>query len=256
MSAYAIIPARYASTRFPGKPLADQTGKPLIQHVVEQAQRAQSIDQVWVATDDKRIFDTVQAFGGHAIMTGDHPNGTSRIADAVRQMPLDTQPDIIVNVQGDEPEIEPHLIDAAIDALRSDPEAGMSTLASTFADDEDFADPNIVKVVVSAQNRALYFSRSMIPFVRDHHDASTAQMPCLKHPGLYAYRHAFLMKYLTLSPTPLEQLEKLEQLRVLEHGLPIVVARVISHHHGIDTPQQYEDFVSRYLKKERNDGAS
>lgn len=245
MSVHAVIPARYDSTRFPGKPLANQTGKPLIQHVVEQARLAKSIDKVFVATDDQRIFDAVQAFGGDVIMTGEHANGTSRIAEAVSQIPESEQPQIVVNVQGDEPEIEPALIDAAIDALQMDPDAGMSTLASTFAPNEDPADPNIVKVVVSTQNRALYFSRSLIPFVRDADEPTRPDM-FLKHPGLYAYRRDFLIKYITLPPTPLEQIEKLEQLRVLEHGLPIAVARVDSRHHGIDTPQQYDEFVTRF----------
>lgn len=257
MPAIAIIPARYASTRFPGKPLASETGKPLIQHVVEQTLLAKSIEQAVVATDDQRIFDAVQAFGGRVVMTGEHPNGTSRIAEAVASLSTNQQPDIIVNVQGDEPEIEPELIDAAIHALERDEQADMSTLASSFAPDEDPADPNIVKVVISQQNRAMYFSRSLIPFHRDPSETpqtpQTPQTPgmpnaaasVLKHPGLYAYRPAFLKTYIALHPTPLEQIEKLEQLRVLEHGYTIAVARVDARHHGIDTPEQYEDFVRR-----------
>lgn len=249
MSVIAIIPARFASTRFPGKPLADETGKPLIQHVVEQAQKTRSVQRVIVATDDARIEQAVQRFGGDVVMTGEHPNGTSRLAEVVEQLPDDQQPDIIVNVQGDEPEIEPALIDAAVEVLQRDPEAGMSTLASPFAADEDPADPNIVKVVVSQSDRAMYFSRALIPHVRDAGDAVESSHEPLKHPGLYAYRRDFLLRYVSLSPTPLEQLEKLEQLRVLEHGYAIAVARVDAQHHGIDTPEQYAEFVVRYTGK-------
>lgn len=248
MAVFAVIPARYDASRFPGKPLAADTGKPLIQHVVEQTRKAQCIDRALVATDDQRIFDAVLAFGGEAIMTGRHPNGTSRIAEAIELLPQDQQPDIVVNVQGDEPEIEPELIDAAVAALKADPDAGMSTLASPFADDEDPADPNIVKLVVSQRNRALYFSRSLIPFDRDASPNATAKHAYLKHPGLYAYRRAFLSQYIVMPATPLEKLEKLEQLRVLEHDRIIAVARVETRHHGIDTPEQYAAFVERHRR--------
>lgn len=243
MSVLAVIPARYASTRFPGKPLADRTGKPLIQHVVEQVRQAQCVGRIIVATDDRRIFDAVVDFGGEAMMTSQHPNGTSRIAEVVATLgDAVARDDIIVNVQGDEPQIEPAVIDELVAALRADAGAPMATLASPFASDEDPSDPNIVKLVVAESNgrcRALYFSRSLIPFDRD----GRRIIAPLKHPGLYAYRRDFLLKYVTLAPTPLEQTEQLEQLRALEHGHPIAVAKTMVRHHGIDTPQQYEAFV-------------
>jgi len=242
-SALAVIPARYASTRFPGKPLANKTGKPLIQHVVEQVQRAQSIGRIAVATDDQRIADAVAAFGCQAVMTrDDHPNGTSRIAEVVERLGSDLADDaIIVNVQGDEPEIEPRVIDELVDGLADHPDAPMATLAADFAADEDPSDPNIVKLVTDTSGCALYFSRSLIPFDRD----GSGHVKPLKHPGLYAYRRDFLLKYVTLPSTPLEEAEKLEQLRALEHGYKIAVVKTVVRHHGIDTPEQYEAFVAR-----------
>ena len=240
-TALAVIPARYESSRFPGKPLADRTGKPLIQHVVERVRRAQRIVRIIVATDDRRIADAVAGFGSEAMMTrADHPNGTSRIAEVVERLG-DVCPDIIVNVQGDEPEIEPHVIDELVEGLAASGGAPMATLASDFAPDEDPADPNIVKVVVDRLDRAMYFSRSVIPFNRD----GAINLAPLKHPGLYAYQRHFLPEYVALPPTPLEQIEKLEQLRALEHGYPIAVVRTQVRHHGIDTPDQYEAFVKR-----------
>ena len=251
-TAIAIIPARYASTRLPGKPLLDRTGKPLIQHVVERVQQAQRIARTLVATDDRRIFDAVCAFGGEAVMThADHPNGTARIAEAVEQITpqstADDVPELIVNVQGDEPEIEPALIDRLVEGLAADPDAPMATLASPFAPDEDPRDPNIVKLVVDQRSRALYFSRSLIPFDRDHEQRLTP----LKHPGMYAYRRDFLLRYVTLAPTPLEECEKLEQLRALEHGHAIAVIHADVRHHGIDTPEQYEAFVQRCVAEQQ-----
>jgi 3-deoxy-manno-octulosonate cytidylyltransferase (CMP-KDO synthetase) len=235
----AIIPARYDSSRFPGKPLADKTGKTLIQHVVEQVRRSQRVGRIIVATDDARIFDAVRAFGGEAAMTRrDHANGTSRIAEVAAAIGDGFDP--IVNVQGDEPEIEPHVIDQLIEGLLTDNEAPMATLSSPFAPDEDPTNPNIVKLVVDRHSRAMYFSRSLIPFDRDKRGFTP-----LKHPGLYAYRRRFLLQYVTLEPTPLEQLEQLEQLRALEHGYRIAVIHTHCRHHGIDTPDQYEAFVKR-----------
>ena len=243
MPTVAVIPTRYQSSRFPGKPLACETGKTLIEHVVEQVRKAKLIDQIIVATDDQRIFDAVKAFGGQVMMTRtDHPNGTSRIAEVAANLPEDV--DLIVNVQGDEPDIEPQVIDQLVAGLRADVDAPMATLASPFADDEDPTNPNIVKVVVGQNNRALYFSRSLIPYDRDNKGFTP-----LKHPGLYAFRRAFLLQYPKLAATPLEEIEQLEQLRVLEHGYPIAIVKTICHHHGIDTPQQYAEFVARH-----NDG--
>ncbi len=236
----AIIPARMGSTRFPGKVLASETGRPLVWHVHEAARRAARISRVVVATDDARVAAAVAPFGIESVMTGDHPNGTSRLAEAAERLGL--PPDgIVANVQGDEPEIEPGVIDAAVETLeRAGVEVG--TVASPFAPDEDPANPNIVKVVTSGAGLALYFSRSLIPFARD----GAGQQP-LKHVGLYTYRVSFLDKYRDLAPTPLEQTEKLEQLRVLEHGFRIAVAVRPCHHHGIDTPEQYSAFVRRWL---------
>ncbi len=233
----AIIPARFASSRFEGKVLADRTGKPLIQHVHEQASRAQCLDEIVVATDDERIMNAVASFGGRAVLTrADHPNGTSRLAEAVSALSCD----VVVNIQGDEPEIDPDLIDLAVQSLLDRPACPMATLASPFGDDEDPSDPNIVKVVVDRRGRALYFSRALIPFDRDGRGA----VP-LKHVGLYVYRRDFLLTYVSLESTPLEQAEQLEQLRVLEHGYEIAVAVGRAEHHGIDTLEQYEAFVAR-----------
>jgi 3-deoxy-manno-octulosonate cytidylyltransferase (CMP-KDO synthetase) len=244
LSCIAIIPARYDSVRFPGKPLANRTGKPLIQHVYERVMRARLVQRVIVATDDERIRDAVNTFGGEAVMTRrDHPNGTSRIAEAV--VLLKCEASIIVNVQGDEPEIEPSLIDLAIETLVNHPECAVATLASPFASTEDPSNPNIVKVVIDRQERALYFSRAQIPFVRDQ-KSDQEQSPALKHVGLYVYRREFLPKYVALPETPLERAEKLEQLRMLEHGYKIAVAIGEAHFHGIDTPEQYDAFVMRY----------
>lgn len=238
--ALAVIPARFASTRFPGKPLADRTGKTLIQHVVERARLAKRVGRIIVATDDARIADAVRAFGGEVCMTReDHPNGTSRIAEVVQGI-AEADSRIVVNVQGDEPEIEPAVIDQLIDGLIADADAPMATLASDFAADEDATDPNIVKLILNQRGRAMYFSRSLIPYDRDKRGIRP-----LKHPGLYAYRRDFLLKYVTLPATPLEQIEQLEQLRALEHGYAIAVVKTAVKHHGIDTPEQYEAFVQR-----------
>ncbi len=240
--ATAVIPARYASTRLPGKVLLDRTGKPLVQHVFENVCRARQVDRVIIATDDQRIVDAVQGFGGEAVMTrSDHPNGTSRIAEVAGE--IDSA--LIVNVQGDEPEIEPELIDLAIQTLKDSSSCVMSTLGSPFASDEDPSDPNIVKVVVDANGRALSFSRSVTSSEGGQED------PPLKHIGLYVYRRDFLMKYVTLPATPLEQAESLEQLRVLEHGYDIAVAVAKVSSHGIDTPQQYDEFVQRYQESQQ-----
>jgi len=253
-SVIAVIPARYQSSRFPGKPLANKTGKPLIQHVVERVRQAKRIDRVIVATDDQRIFNAVQRFGCEAVMTQEnHPNGTSRIAEVIAGLPGDAfQPSgIVVNVQGDEPQIEPRVIDELVGGLLAESEEGapMATLASPFSPGEDPHNPNIVKLVLrhtpQGRYRAMYFSRSVIPYHRSSHNTQ-GQTELFKHPGLYAYRRDFLIQYVTLPPTPLEQTEQLEQLRALEHGYPIAVIKTRVEHHGIDTPEQYEAFVASY----------
>jgi 3-deoxy-manno-octulosonate cytidylyltransferase (CMP-KDO synthetase) len=239
MATLAVIPARFASTRLPGKPLLDLTGKPLVVHVLEQARRAARVDRVLVATDDQRIAAAVREHGGEVVMTrADHPNGTSRIAEAVDQ--LDAALDLVVNIQGDEPEIEPALVDAVIERLAAGEEP-MATVASPFGSHEDPADPNIVKVVLNQRGQAMYFSRCPIPHDRDRQGV----MP-LKHVGLYAYRRAFLPTYIALSATPAEQAEQLEQLRVLEHGHAIACIVRQTRHVGIDTAEQYDAFVKRY----------
>lgn len=238
-SAVAVIPARYASVRFPGKPLADRTGKPLIQHVYERVRGARLVGRVIVATDDDRIAQAVRRFGGEALMTAaGHPNGTCRIAEVAPGLDAD----LIVNVQGDEPEIDPDLIDAAVTGLLDHPDAVASTLASPFAPQEDPADPNIVKVVIDAAGRALYFSRAKVPHAREGDGPARP----LKHVGMYVYRRPFLATYAGLAPTPLERTERLEQLRILEHGYEIAVIVADVSHHGIDTPEQYEAFVGRH----------
>ncbi len=233
-----VIPARFASTRFPGKLLVSETGKPLIQHTWECARLARCANRVLIAADDDRILDAAASFGAESILTrSDHPNGSSRLAEVAQHL----HDSIIVNVQGDEPEIEPELIDAAVASLMADPGAVVATIASPFAATDDPANPNIVKVAVAANHRALYFSRSIIPFNRD---AAHAVVP-LRHVGLYAYRRDFLMQYPRLNATPLEQAESLEQLRILEHGHAIAVAVRPSSAAGIDTPEQYAEFVRR-----------
>jgi 3-deoxy-manno-octulosonate cytidylyltransferase (CMP-KDO synthetase) len=253
--ALAVIPARFASTRLPGKPLLDRTGKPLIQHVVQAAAGAESIDRLIVATDDDRIAAAVARFAGdvtkptRAMMTSaDHPNGTSRLAEVVQQLGAEA-PDVIVNVQGDEPWIEPGVIDRLVQAMHDDPDAAMGTVASPFAQGEDPASPHIVKVVCDTAGRALYFSRAAIPH---HRDPSTGPPTLLKHIGLYAYRREFLPQYAALTATALEQAEQLEQLRALERGHRITVIQAHVDHHGIDTPEQYDAFVKAWRKRHAN----
>ena len=237
--AAAVIPARMASTRFPGKPLADLTGKPMIVHVLERVARCRSVGRILVATDDARIADAVRAAGFEARMTDPaHPNGTSRVAEVARTL----QEELIVNVQGDEPQIEPALVDRTVEALAARPDMPMATLVSPFAPGEDPANPNIVKCVTAVDGRALYFSRSLVPFDRDRAPGAAAPR---KHVGLYAYRRAFLDVFVGLAPTPLERTESLEQLRALEHGHPILCAEGEAHFTGIDTPEQYAEFVRR-----------
>jgi 3-deoxy-manno-octulosonate cytidylyltransferase (CMP-KDO synthetase) len=239
MRAAAVIPARYASTRFPGKPLASLTGRPMIVHVLEKARQCATIGRILVATDDERIARAVHAAGFEARMTrADHPNGTCRIEEVARTL----DEDLVVNIQGDEPQIEPALVDLTVRTLEAHPDAPMATLVSPFAPGEDPANPNIVKCVRGVDGRALYFSRSPIPFARD--GGADAQAP-LKHIGLYVYRRAFLRTFVTLPATPLERTESLEQLRALEHGHTIVCALGEAHFTGIDTPEQYAAFVAR-----------
>lgn len=240
MRVTAIIPARYASTRFPGKPLADLLGKPMIQWVYERTALSTTIDRVIVATDDARIAEVVSGFGGEVAMTrADHPTGTDRLAEVAAR--IDT--DLVVNVQGDEPLIDPRMIDQAVAPLLADPAIPMGTLMTPLAGPEEFLNPNVVKVVTDRQGFALYFSRSPIPHPRDFQDDLAARFSELggcKHIGLYVYRREFLLAYPTLPVTPLENHEKLEQLRALEHGYKIRVARTELVSQGVDTPEDLE----------------
>jgi 3-deoxy-manno-octulosonate cytidylyltransferase (CMP-KDO synthetase) len=239
---FAVIPARYASTRLPGKPLVNQTGKYLIQHVYERVREASSIDGVIVATDDARIADAVRSFGGQAVMTRvDHPSGTDRVAEVAATLDAD----VIVNVQGDEPEIEPADIDKLVALLDDDRDVDVGTLACPFAEDADPRDPNAVKVVLDVKGRALFFSRSLVPYPVTSKGEPAAPGDWLLHLGIYAYRRSFLLKLASLAPTPLEQRERLEQLRVLENGHSIAVAIVERASVGIDTPEDYAAFVQR-----------
>lgn len=245
-SVVAIIPARFASSRLPGKPLLAETGKPLIQHVVEAAARSRRIDRVIVATDDSRILDAVQRFGGEAVLTrDDHPSGTDRVAEVASLLP-DAR--IVVNLQGDEPEIEPEALDLVVDLLDRDPRSPMATLCTPILDRDTYLDPSCVKVVRSLDGRALYFSRRPIPCHRDGEpDSPSPDSPlAYLHLGLYAYRRDFLLKLSTLPPSPLEQLERLEQLRVLELGESIALDVIPAASPGIDTPEDYRRFLLRW----------
>jgi 3-deoxy-manno-octulosonate cytidylyltransferase (CMP-KDO synthetase) len=244
MSVIIVIPARYASTRLPGKPLLNQTGKYLIQHVYERASQCRRAREVVVATDDSRIVSAVTAFGGKVIITrSDHASGTDRIAEVARQVPVD----IIVNLQGDEPLIDPAALDQVIDLLERDPGADMATLATPFDSLEHWQNPNCVKVVLGESGNALYFSRSPIPFVRDGQpDFSARPARFLLHLGLYAYRREFLLRFASTSPAPLEQMEKLEQLRALVMGVRIKVGQIEQATLGVDTCDDYQRFVAIY----------
>lgn len=244
--AVAMIPARMGSERFPGKVLAAETGRPLIAHVIDRARAASCVARVVVATDDQRVLAAASEAGAEGVLTSPaHPNGTSRLAEAAAALTLDAET-IVINVQGDEPEIEPAVIDAAADALLTDHAASIGTVASPLAPGQDPADPNIVKAILAANGRALYFTRANAPHARDPADAPARP---LKHVGVYAYRAAFLARYARLPETPLERTERLEQLRALEHGFAIAVAVMETAHVGIDTPDQYRAFVDRWRRE-------
>lgn len=239
-----VIPARHASTRLPGKPLADIAGKPMIVRVAEAARRTKA-DGVWVATDDERIAVAVRRHGHEAVMTGaHHASGTERIAEVADTLEWDDA-DLVVNVQGDEPLMEPALVEAVVVALHGDPDAAMATAAHPLSDVVEFFNPNVVKVVCDKRGRALYFSRAPIPWDRDcfadRRDVLPQDLPVLRHIGLYAYRVGFLRRFGQLSPSPLERSESLEQLRALWNGYPIQVL-VVDHPPlpGVDTPEDLE----------------
>jgi 3-deoxy-manno-octulosonate cytidylyltransferase (CMP-KDO synthetase) len=245
VTSYIIIPARLASTRLPRKLLLRETGKPLIQHTYEAAKKARRPAGICVATDHQEIFDAVRSFGGEAVMTDPQaPSGTDRVAEVARRL---DNVDIIVNVQGDEPELAGESIDLAVQLLEEQPEAVMATLATPIRSRRQLEDPACVKVVFDQRGRALYFSRSPIPCPRHWDDRLlTADPPHFhQHVGLYAYRRAFLLQLAAMPPSRLEQFERLEQLRVLEAGYSILVGVVDEPTFGIDTPEDYREFVEK-----------
>ena len=225
-----IIPARWASTRFPGKPLVELRGKPLVQHVWERANRAKRVGRVIVATDDMRVAEAAFAFGAEVALTSPkHPTGTDRLAEVAGKLKSAA---IILNVQGDEPDIAPSTIDRLVRALQDDPRLGMVTAANPLTSLADVQNPHVVKVVTDLAGRALYFSRSVIPHDRDGHRG----IRYLRHQGIYGYRRKVLLAFVKWKPTPLEQAEKLEQLRALEHGIAIGVIVVRRGSVGVDVP--------------------
>jgi 3-deoxy-manno-octulosonate cytidylyltransferase (CMP-KDO synthetase) len=245
MRSFIIIPARLASTRLPRKLLLAETGKPLIQHTYEAASRARRPAGVCVAADCEEIRQAVAAFGGRAVLTDPAaPSGTDRVAEVARTMP---EVDIVVNVQGDEPEIAGASIDLAVQLLAERPDAPMATLATPIRNRRQLEDPACVKVVFDRSGRAMYFSRSVIPRPREWDDALLAAAPprFYQHVGLYAYRREFLLQLAAMPPSPLELTEKLEQLRVLEAGQAILVGVIDEPTFGIDTPEDYQAFVAK-----------
>ncbi|MDI6812189.1 MAG: 3-deoxy-manno-octulosonate cytidylyltransferase [Deltaproteobacteria bacterium] len=241
MHQIVIIPARYGSTRLPGKALAPISGKPLIHWVYERAGQVPGVDGLYVATDDERIKEVVEGFGGRAVMTrADHASGSDRLAEAAGLLGLDPE-DIVINIQGDQAVFPPELINRLAAPLRNDPGVVMATPVRRLIDPEAARNPNVVKVVFDNHGRALYFSRSPLPYWRDGGEAYF-----YKHIGIYAYRVAFLQTFVTLAPGRWEQAEKLEQLRALEHGFPIQVVETTEDTLEVDTPEDVQR-VETYL---------
>jgi 3-deoxy-manno-octulosonate cytidylyltransferase (CMP-KDO synthetase) len=238
-----VIPARYGSTRLPGKPLVSIAGKPMIQRVFERAKLAQCVNQVIVATDDERIVKAVEAFGGEARMTrSDHRTGTERVAEVAAHV----EGDVFVNVQGDEPLLDPAAVDAAVTSLLEDPPASIATVATPIKTPADIMDPNVVKTVLDFEGNAIYFSRAPIPWVREA--ASKVLARHLKHLGLYVFDREALLEYPTLPPGELERIEQLEQLRWLENGWKIRVAEVQHDAVSVDVPEDVAR-VEKLLQK-------
>lgn len=245
MKILVVIPARYGSTRFEGKVLAKDTGKFLVQHTYERALAAKSADKVLIATDSDKVLRACESFTADCVMTSpEHQSGTDRIAEAVR----DVEADIIVNLQADEPAIEPANIDYVANLLTDYSQADMSTLVAEFENKEQVADPNIVKAIVDINGRAIYFSRSVIPYHRDSEGIGPAG-EYLRHLGIYAYRKDFLLEFTSLGQSKLEKAEKLEQLRAIENGFTIIAGKVAGAWEGIDTPEHYKEFVKRTAKQ-------
>ena len=229
MKVLCIIPARYASTRLPGKPLADIDGKPMICRIYERAREARLPYEVLVATDSEAVLEAVERGGGKAVLTAkDHATGTDRLAEVARAR---AEADVIVNVQGDEPLIDPAVIDRLAAAFEEDPALQMATLKTRMTEEAEMQNPNNVKVATDQSGYALYFSRSLLPYPRN------AGAAVYKHIGVYAYRRAFLLQYAAMEPTPLEQAESLEQLRALENGYKIKVLETDATFIGVDTPE-------------------
>ncbi|HYI95136.1 MAG TPA: 3-deoxy-manno-octulosonate cytidylyltransferase [Bryobacteraceae bacterium] len=229
-----VIPARFASSRFPGKALAVMSGKTMLQHVFERARASQYLSEIIVATDDVRIADAAKSFGAPVRMTrSDHPSGTDRVAEVASA----STAEVVVNIQGDEPLLDPAAIDVAILALLDDPTVPMGTLKKKIENPEEVLNPNVVKVITDRSDRAIYFSRLPVPYIRD---ADAPSMTRFKHIGLYVYRRDFLLSYSDLPVGPLERAERLEQLRALENGFPIRVAETEYESLGVDTPADFE----------------
>jgi 3-deoxy-manno-octulosonate cytidylyltransferase (CMP-KDO synthetase) len=240
MSSAIIIPARYTSERLPGKVLLSETGKYLIQYVWEQAHQAKRPSRVIIAADDERVVKAVKSFGGEVVLTSsEHSTGTDRVAEVARN--LDAE--IIVNLQGDEPEIEPASIDLLIDTLSNSPDVNIATLAARLHDYSILENPNVVKVVKDLSDNALYFSRSEIPYERSYVEGGDY---FFAHIGIYAYRRDFLLQLVEWEPTLLEKVEKLEQLRILERGHKVRVVVIDRFHRGVDTPEDYKEFTERH----------
>jgi 3-deoxy-manno-octulosonate cytidylyltransferase (CMP-KDO synthetase) len=240
-----VVPARYASTRFPGKIIANLAGKPLVLHAYERAKKAALLNDVLIAADDERVRSAIVPFGARVVMTDpNHPTGTDRIAEAIAHDPAD----IIVNIQGDEALIDPETIDAAVRPMLEQPDLVMSTARRRITDMALVANPNIVKVVCDLRGRAIYFSRSPIPHIRDEADRAAGAACYWQHIGLYVYRRDFLLSFATLPQTPLEKLEKLEQLRAVEHGFPIAVIDTEYDGRGVDVPEDLE-WARRQLER-------
>lgn len=248
MKTAIVIPARYGSTRLPGKPLLRETGKYLIQHVYERAAQSKLASEVVVATDDPRILSAVRSFGGKAVMTDrDHPSGTDRVAEAAASLDAD----VIINLQGDEPLIDPAAVDFVAELVARNRQADVGTLAVPLTDASEWRDPNCVKVVIGDCGQALYFSRSPIPHVRDVEPVFARQpFQFFRHVGVYSYRRGFLLQLAAALPSPLEQLEKLEQLRVLAMGRRIQVGVVKERSLGVDTLADYRRFVQLLRRRQ------
>ena len=255
MSVVAIIPARYGSTRFPGKPLASIGGKPMVQHVYESASKARGLDRVLVATDDRRILDTVKDFGGEAVLTSkNHASGTDRLAEVVKKI----RAEWIINVQGDLPFVRPETIARTLGPLRLNGSICMGTARTAIYRKEEWLNPNVVKVVTDRKGFALYFSRAPIPHLREdtgNGNAAPAEPGRLwghRHVGVYVYRRDFLLKFARLRPTPLERAEGLEQLRALAHGYRIRVADVEEPSVEVDTPEDLKRAEDYFYSERRS----